>query len=299
MPIRSKAIFSAVIFVFFAFAAVSCATPPSQPLPPPATATPVPPTDTPTPETTATPSPTDAPLPTVDIEATVQARVVATIAARPEPTHTPTPIPTRKPRPTNTPKPLPTATLKPTLAPTATPIPPEPTYTPEPVIKVMESRTSYGTTKRTICSYGWKNSVTCGSSIELPDYGKWRINNGENYVSTRTQSKDRETSLDIRCRDDETDIILHFGRFIGFSDPQITYQIDLESPHSSEWNWSNTRESAFYPGDVFPFIMDLMDGEVLVIERAAYDDDDTPTHARFDIAKLSTSVAEVRHECGW
>lgn len=92
---------------------------------------------------------------------------------------------------------------------------------------------------------------------------------------------------------------LYFGKFIGFSDPQITYQIDLESPKTLEWNWSNTREAAFYPGNVFPFIMDLMDGELLLVGRSAFDDTDTPTYARFDIARLAASVAEVRHECEW
>ena len=77
--------------------------------------------------------------PTLDIEATVEARLAATIEARPTPTSLPavipSPIPTLDPKPTETPRPTPTATPFPTATPEPTPVPtvsPTPTPTPMP-----------------------------------------------------------------------------------------------------------------------------------------------------------------------
>lgn len=256
------------------------------------TATPLPPTNTPVPSATPTPSPTDTPQPTVDIEATVEVRVSATLAAQPTPTNTL--VPTLTPLPTNTPRPLPTATSRPTPRPTATPIPPSPTYTPEPVVTVTDT----GQVRRLICARDWKGGLACGA-VRLPDLGRWQIDSGENFVSTWIASRTSDVDLVIRCRDSETDAFLFFGRFIGFSDPEITYQIDVEQPIKLVWNWSNTREAAFFPGDVTQFVMDLIDGESLVMHRAPLDENDTATNARFELAGLSSSIASVRHECEW
>ena len=79
------------------------------------------------PATTAPPlsAPTvTPPSPTLDIEATIEARLAATIEARPTPTPlptvTPSPVSTLAPKPTETPRPTPTP-LPPTPAPTVTP----------------------------------------------------------------------------------------------------------------------------------------------------------------------------------
>ena len=85
--------------------------------------------------------PTETPTPTPDIEATIEARVAGTMTAVPTHTHTPTftptLVPTATPTPTHTATPTPTptftatATLTPTHTATATPTP-IPTVTPTP-----------------------------------------------------------------------------------------------------------------------------------------------------------------------
>lgn len=261
-----------------------------------ATTTPIRATATPVPTTDSTHFPTRPPRPTENIEGTVEARVNATLAAKPKPTATATPTPT--PLPTSTPKPLPTATRKPTPVPTATAVPPSPTYTPEPIITVTES-TRDGRIRQKTCARHWNGGITCGGKIRLPDMEGWQVETSNNYASTWLLSKAGGVRLVIRCKDRKTDAFLSFRHFIGFSDPKITYQIDLQPPQKLLWNWSNTRESALYPGEVPKFVTDLMDGETLVMQRSAYDSHDTPTNARFELSGLSSSVAAVRHQCGW
>ena len=89
-------------------------------------------------------SPSAEPLPTTDIDATVEARMSATLTAMPDPTDAPVSAPTAMPMPASTATlmPAPTATAMPTATPTprptATPIPtptptPKPTATPTPI----------------------------------------------------------------------------------------------------------------------------------------------------------------------
>ncbi len=124
------------------------------------------PSNTPTPDIDATIQaavvasiPTPTPEPTPDVDATVSAAIEATKdAGRQTPTHTPQPTPTETPVPTstNTPEPTPSETPEPTptVAPTKTPVPTS-TSTPTPVPTLIldsfsATRSSYGPEQGTL-----------------------------------------------------------------------------------------------------------------------------------------------------
>jgi invasion protein IalB len=108
-------------------------------------------------------------------------------------------------------------------------------------------------------------------------------------------------SLTIRCKENETDVILNISSsftpvYGQYNKAQIRIRIDDKKPSSQYWVESTDNEAAFSPKPI-SLLRQMKDAKRLRIEF--YPFNETPTTAEFDLEGLRPHLEEVAKTCNW
>lgn len=115
---------------------------------------------------------------------------------------------------------------------------------------------------------------------------------------------DRPILLVARCRNDTTELFIHWNQFLGsdggtLPDLWKTVEIALDdgATELGEWPLSDVQEATFTPDWGGTLIRRLAAAERLTARITPYDG--TPLEAEFTLAGLEAAIGPLTQACGW
>lgn len=105
--------------------------------------------------------------------------------------------------------------------------------------------------------------------------------------------------LTIRCKENTTAISIWWGVFLGIDSTSVTYRIDDEKAHTSQWSISTKREhTGKWRGSTsIPFIKKLFGRKTLLLQVTPYGENSVLTN--FKISGLKDAIKPLRNTCHW
>lgn len=214
---------------------------------------------------------------------------------KPIPTATPTMIPTPTPALVPTPTYTPTPTITPTPLPTATPTntpTPTPTFTPTPS----------PTPTPTATPIPWPTSD--GRGLWLPFSDIDPLTSLRKVAALLFASENTDVSLIVRCNydprsPDVPEVFISWDGKVGSEfqgSIEVFWRLDDQEAQSSSWGLSTDKDATFYPGDVQPFIWELLNADKLVARVLGQTGLQTDT---FSLTGLSEALRPYKDDCDW
>ncbi|UBB12341.1 MULTISPECIES: type VI secretion system-associated protein TagO [Pantoea] len=153
-------------------------------------------------------------------------------------------------------------------------------------------------------------SFSTMANDELQNEGNWFFKSQVNKMTDATDvvaingSKDvytkrgleRNTSLVLRCNENQTDAYLSVYDYLGSGSPRITIRYDGGKPKKSIWQGGERGNSAFAPNAV-SFIKELMKHKTAVIGFEPYGS--TMQAVEFDLSGVDVMAKKIAEACNW
>lgn len=147
-----------------------------------------------------------------------------------------------------------------------------------------------------------------------PNRGVWRsttnrseIDDSSNIFLTVTADRDvlagtfqaSRPTLEIRCMENTTALVIDVGAYVGIGDTQVTLRIDDREPQTRTIGISTNYEAVglWNGGTAIPYIQRLFGADRLTVRITPYGEN-AQTFA-FPVAGLENVIGALREECGW
>ena len=146
---------------------------------------------------------------------------------------------------------------------------------------------------------------------EMKGNGKWRvgsetspIDDSKNVYLNLTADKpvpgkySRETypTLVARCKENETNLFINFGFFLGSDSTSVTTRLDKEKAKKSTWLISTDHDAIFARSSI-AFLKKLLKHDRLLVQLTPYGE--SPRMTEFDVRGLSSAIKPLREACHW
>ncbi len=140
--------------------------------------------------------------------------------------------------------------------------------------------------------------------------GSWYVKKKENKMTDSkdfiavTSTKDiytkqgieRDTSLVLRCMENETSAYLSMNDYLGNEAPRITIRFDDGKPKKNSWKAAEGGDAAFSPNPV-SFIKELSKHKKLIAGFEPYGS--TMQIVEFDLSGIDKVADEIASSCKW
>lgn len=104
-------------------------------------------------------------------------------------------------------------------------------------------------------------------------------------------------SLHIRCSENETNVFLNWGLYLGLEKTKMLTRFDKEKATMSSWSISTNNEAVFVRGNDIEFAKKVMKHQKLLVKVTPFGEN--PIVATFDISGLSEAIKPLREACHW
>jgi type VI secretion system protein VasI len=205
--------------------------------------------------------------PTLNIDATIEARAKELVAAqatdKPTATEVATPIPTKAPAPVPTKTPAPSPTEQPAMTPAPTP-------------------TAVPTGDWTILtSVNPMDDSTTVSAVLTAREGRGTYGD--------------DISIFLRCKSRELDVFIAWGSYLGIDDPQITTRIGDAPAQTTRWALSSNNQISFSTSPQLLIDSLSLAGDRYVAQVTPYSE--SPITAVFNLIGIEKAAKQVTDNC--
>lgn len=149
------------------------------------------------------------------------------------------------------------------------------------------------------------------SSTTTTGIGKWSVRSDRSpiddsvnvYLSVESDEPVRSgyntvrPSPFIRCSENQTNVFLNWGLYLGLDSTQMLTRFDSEEATTETWSISTDNKAVFVRGSDIGFAKKMMGYEKLLAQITPYGE--SPVMATFPIAGLSEAIKPLRQACNW
>jgi len=137
--------------------------------------------------------------------------------------------------------------------------------------------------------------------------GKWKSYSKTNPIDdsttvivsleadTGTNDRGEKTSLVIRCKSNETDLLVNWDDYLG-RDAYVLSRVGNNKAKTQTWSITTDSKGAFHPSPI-AFIKELLTADKLVTQITPYNE--SPVTSVFSTAGLSNAIKPIRDTCKW
>lgn len=166
---------------------------------------------------------------------------------------------------------------------------------------------------RLICydSLATKIGIKKPEAKVVSDPGKWNVHEEKSPIddsfnvhlfvmSNKTVKSGYNTvkpSLHIRCSENETNVFLNWGLYLGLEKTKMLTRFDKEKATMSSWSISTNNEAVFVQGNDIEFAKKIMKHQKLLVKVTPFGGNSVMT--TFDISGLSEAIKPLREACHW
>lgn len=104
-------------------------------------------------------------------------------------------------------------------------------------------------------------------------------------------------SLIVRCANNQTEIYINWGAFLGTNETKVTHRVGKDKAKSSAWTVSTDHTSAFYPGSPVSLLKSMTENDSFVANVTPYSE--SPITAVFDVSGAAEAFKDIRPGCAW
>lgn len=102
--------------------------------------------------------------------------------------------------------------------------------------------------------------------------------------------------ITIRCKQNQTDFIVHWSTFINNDDTAVLTRIDKDKAQTTSWNVSTDYVSTFARNPI-PLIKSMQGKSTLIVGVTPHSS--SPLIAEFDITGIREAIKPLRKTCNW
>ena len=142
-----------------------------------------------------------------------------------------------------------------------------------------------------------------GSPLPVVDQGSWMVVANERdpmddspRILVALESHDAEATLMVACTDNDTDVFIMWGEYLGSDrSTPIVHRFPPAPAQRSRW-FVGTGTSVIKRGDI-PMVREIINNPELIVRVTPYASG--PVTATFDLTGARDAIGKVAEACGW